>query len=153
MSNKRILDVCCGSRMFWFDKNNHYTVYMDIRQETFDIEGKHVNVNPDVIADFRNIPFPDNTFSMVVFDPPHLRWAGNKSIMKAQYGQLSNNWPEDLKQGFKECFRVLLPGGFLVFKWSECQIKLKDILKLTPIPPLFGNQRGNTFWLVFMKEV
>lgn len=152
MQEKQILDVCCGSRMFWFDKNNSHTVYMDIRKESYDIEGKHVNVNPDVIGDFRDIPFPDNTFSMVVFDPPHLRWAGNKSIMKAQYGQLNNTWPDDLKKGFEECFRVLLPGGFLIFKWSECQIKLKDILKLTSYQPLFGNQRGNTFWLVFMKD-
>lgn len=149
----RILDVCCGSRMFWFDKNNKNTVYMDIRKEAFDIEGKHVNVNPDVIGDFRDIPYPDNTFSMVVFDPPHLRWAGNKSIMRAQYGQLKNTWPDDIKKGFEECFRVLLPGGFLIFKWSECQVKLKDILKLTSYQPLFGNQRGNTFWIVFMKEV
>ena len=22
MKDKKILDVCCGSRMFWFDKNN-----------------------------------------------------------------------------------------------------------------------------------
>lgn len=126
---------------------------MDIRKEAFDIEGKHVNVNPDVIGDFRDIPYPDNTFSMVVFDPPHLRWAGNKSIMRAQYGQLKNTWPDDIKKGFEECFRVLLPGGFLIFKWSECQVKLKDILKLTSYQPLFGNQRGNTFWIVFMKEV
>lgn len=152
MQEKQILDVCCGSRMFWFDKNNSHTVYMDIRKESYDIEGKHINVNPDIIGDFRDIPFPDKTFSMVVFDPPHLRWAGNKSIMKAQYGQLEITWPDDLRKGFEECFRVLLPGGFLIFKWSECQIKLKDILKLTSYQPLFGNQRGNTFWLVFMKD-
>lgn len=150
--DKKILDVCCGSRMFWFDKSNSYTVYMDIRKETFDIEGKHINVNPDVIGDFRSIPFPTNTFSMVVFDPPHLRWVGKRSIMKAQYGQLNNTWPEDIKKGFSECFRVLKPNGFLIFKWSECQVKLKEILKLTPYAPLFGNQRGNTFWLVFIKE-
>lgn len=154
MKNKeaKILDVCCGSRMFWFDKNNPHTVYMDIRKEAYDIEGKHINVNPDIIGDFRNIPFPDQTFSMVVFDPPHLRWAGNKSFMRAQYGQLNETWPEDIRKGFEECFRVLLPGGFLIFKWSECQVKLKEILKLTTRKPLFGNQRGNTFWLVFMKE-
>jgi hypothetical protein len=29
---KTILDVCCGSRMFWFDKQNENTVYMDIRE-------------------------------------------------------------------------------------------------------------------------
>lgn len=149
---KLILDVCCGSKMFWFDKNNEKTIYMDVRKEKFEIQGKHVDVNPDVIGDFRCIPFPDETFSMVVFDPPHLKWAGKNSIMKSQYGQLENTWPEDLKKGFSECFRVLKQNGFLIFKWSECQIKLKEILSLTEHRPLFGNKRGDTHWIVFLKN-
>lgn len=28
----KILDVCCGSKMFWFDKNNKNVVFMDIRE-------------------------------------------------------------------------------------------------------------------------
>lgn len=88
----RILDACCGSRMFWWDKTEPHTTFMDIRQENRDITNgsitKHVTVNPDVIADFRHMPFPDNHFDLVVFDPPHLIWAGPKSFMKAQYGQL-----------------------------------------------------------------
>lgn len=87
MSKIKILDACCGSRMFWFDKNESHTTFMDIRQETFEIHDKKVNVNPDVIGDFRDMPFEDNTFNLVVFDPPHLKWAGKNSIMKAQYGQ------------------------------------------------------------------
>lgn len=50
----RILDVCCGSRMFWFDKAEPHTTYMDIRQETFEIHGKKVNVNPDVVEELEN---------------------------------------------------------------------------------------------------
>lgn len=34
MKHKLILDACCGSRMFWFDKNRADTVYMDIRDES-----------------------------------------------------------------------------------------------------------------------
>ena len=44
MSDIKILDACCGSRMFWFDKNESHTTFMDIRQETFEIHGKKVNV-------------------------------------------------------------------------------------------------------------
>lgn len=33
MDNKKILDACCGSRMFWFNKENKNTVYMDNRTE------------------------------------------------------------------------------------------------------------------------
>jgi len=152
MRDKLILDACCGSRMFWFDKVNENTIFIDIREEEFDIHDKHVSVHPDVIADFRDMPFDDNSFYLVVFDPPHLKWAGPNSIMKAQYGQLDKkNWKEDIKQGFKECFRVLKQNGTLVFKWSEAQIPLKEVLQLTEVKPLFGNQRGTTHWLVFMK--
>ena len=27
----KILDACCGSRMFWFDKDHKDTLYMDKR--------------------------------------------------------------------------------------------------------------------------
>ncbi|EPM6884822.1 SAM-dependent methyltransferase, partial [Staphylococcus pseudintermedius] len=70
---KRILDACCGSRMFWFDKNNRNTVFMDNRQlQTNLCDGRKLEVNPDIVADFRNMPFDDESFYMVVFDPPHL---------------------------------------------------------------------------------
>lgn len=55
MENIRILDACCGSRMFWFDKHEPHTTFMDIRQEIFEIHDKKVNVDPDVIGDFRDM--------------------------------------------------------------------------------------------------
>ena len=73
MSNsaKRILDVACGSRMFYFDKDNPDVVFMDNREyEDILCDGRRLEIKPDVIGDFRNIPFNDNTFDMVVFDPP-----------------------------------------------------------------------------------
>ena len=60
-SEARILDACCGSRMFWFDKAEPHTTYMDIRQETFEIHGKKVNVKKAIknsIEDFRLL-FPN----------------------------------------------------------------------------------------------
>ena len=72
--------------------------------------------------------------------------------MAKKYGQLGPDWKEDIKQGFKECFRVLEPYGILVFKWNEEQIKLSEILKLTNVKALFGNKRSKTHWLIFMKE-
>ncbi|KXT69348.1 putative methyltransferase [Streptococcus gordonii] len=152
MEEVKILDACCGSKMFWFDKDEKHTTFMDIRREIFEIHGKKVNVNPDVIGDFRNMPFEDNAFNLVVFDPPHLKWAGQNSIMKAQYGQLDKvTWAEDLKKGFEECMRVLKVGGTLVFKWSDCQINVKKLLEVIPYNPLFGQQRGTTHWLIFIK--
>lgn len=127
---------------------------MDNREfEDILCDGRKLKINPDIVADFRNIPFPENSFKLVVFDPPHLLRAGEKSWLKKKYGQLSKNWQEDIKKGFSECFRILEPYGILVFKWNEEQIKLSEILKLTNIRPLFGNKRAKTHWLVFMKEV
>lgn len=90
-------------------------------------------------------------FYMVVLDPPHLIKAGDNSWLAKKYGKLSGTWPQDLKQGFAECMRVLKPYGTLVFKWNEQQIKLSEILKAIDYMPLFGNKRSDTHWLVFMK--
>lgn len=148
----RILDACCGSRLFWFDKAEPHTTYMDRREEQFEIHGKKINVNPDVVGDFRDMPFDDETFNLVVFDPPHLKHVGQNSIMKAQYGQLDKvTWAEDLANGFDECMRVLKVGGTLIFKWSDCQINVKEVLSAIPFRPLFGQQRGTTHWMTFMK--
>lgn len=150
---KRILDVCCGSKMFWFQKNREDTVYMDIRQlEDTLCDGRKLEIKPDIVGDFRNIPFDDNSFKLVVFDPPHLLKAGSKSWLAKKYGKLNKDWPEDFKKGFEECFRVLEPYGVLIFKWSEEQIKLSEILKTTNKKPLFGDKRAKTHWLVFMKD-
>lgn len=149
----KILDACCGSRMFWFNKNNPLVTFMDIRQEYEELPTGHViNVNPDVVADFRSIPFEDNTYDMVVFDPPHLLHAGKNSWLAKKYGRLGDNWQEDIAQGFRECMRVLKPSGTLVFKWNEEQIKLRDVLATIDFKPLFGNKRSKTHWLVFIKE-
>nr|DAF68779.1 MAG TPA: putative AdoMet-dependent methyltransferase [Caudoviricetes sp.] len=33
---KPILDMCCGSRMFWFDRQDNRVVFSDIRLEKRD---------------------------------------------------------------------------------------------------------------------
>lgn len=150
---QRILDATCGSRMIWFDKENKDTLHMDNRQLT-DIlcDGRILNVSPDIIADFRKIPFEDNSFYLVVFDPPHLQRAGDSSWLAKKYGVLSFNWKKDISQGFSECMRVLKPNGTLIFKWNEEQIKLSEILRVIGRKPLFGNRRSKTHWIVFMKD-
>ena len=152
---KKILDVCCGSKMFWFDKNNKNTIYMDIREyEDILCDGRKLEVKPDIIADFRSIPFKDKTFKLVIFDPPHLLKVGIKSWLAKKYGKLnSDTWKEDLKKGFNECMRVLDNYGVLIFKWNEEQIKLSEVLKIFNSKPLIGNKRAKTHWLVFMKNI
>lgn len=149
----KILDACCGSRMFWFDKENPDVTFMDCRQYYEELPTGHVvNVDPDVVADFRDMPFENDVFDMVVFDPPHLIHAGENSWLAKKYGKLDELWPEDIRQGFAECMRVLRPSGTLIFKWNEDQIPLSDVLEAIGEQPLFGNKRSKTHWLVFMKK-
>ena len=106
------------------------------------------------MCDFTDLPFKDKTYKLVVFDPPHLEQVGDKSWLKLKYGRLDGDWKSNIKKGFLECFRVLDDDGVLIFKWSEIQIPLKEILPLSPFPPLFGHRSGknmNTHWLCFMK--
>ena len=151
---KPILDVACGGRMFWFDKQNPLAVFMDNRElEDTLCDGRTFTVKPDVLADFREIPFPDKTFKLVVFDPPHLIKAGKDSWLAKKYGVLQETWKADIKQGFSECMRVLDDYGVLVFKWNEEQITIKEIMQTIGEKPLFGNRRSKTHWMVFMKGV
>ncbi|AKG05546.1 SAM-dependent methyltransferase [Salimicrobium jeotgali] len=149
---KKILDACCGSRMFWFDKEHDDTLYMDNRQLSEELcDGRKLEVNPDVVADFRYMPFEDESFYMVVFDPPHLLKAGDDSWLAKKYGKLDDLWQFDLKQGFNECMRVLKKNGTLIFKWNEDQISTSEVIEAIGQKPLFGNRRSKTHWMVFMK--
>lgn len=160
--DKPILDACCGGKMFWFDKADPLVLFQDrrnVKPITVGIgkNAREFSCIPDVMADFRNMPYPDNNFKLVVFDPPHFTSLGEKSYMAIKYGKLNKEtWKEDITNGFKECFRVLQEGGILIFKWNEHDIRLSEILKLTPHRPLFGHPSGKaqkTHWVCFMKSV
>lgn len=158
INKKEILDVCCAGRMFWFNKSHPNALYVDIREEKDYQTGKgkdnrHRAIKPDVVMDFRKLDLPDESFSLVVFDPPHLM-IGKKSYFAQIYGSLEKTWKDDLAKGFAECFRVLKPNGVLIFKWNESDILLREILALTPVQPLFGHRSGKaqkTHWVSFMK--
>ena len=74
--------------MFHFDKQNPHVLFADNRKlkTTFKDKGKdrHLTINPDVIHDFMDMPYPDKSFKCVIFDPPHLIKGGDKS------GRLNN---------------------------------------------------------------
>jgi hypothetical protein len=149
--------------MMWLDKKNSDVVFGDQRSETIVVTDRSngredgtrtLRIEPDTMLDFRALPYPDNTFPLVAFDPPHLHTAGPRSWLAAKYGKLGPDWREDLRKGFAECFRVLASDGVLVFKWNETQVKVGEVLALTPVQPLFGHptgRKGLTHWLVFMK--
>lgn len=152
----KVLDVCCGGKMFWFDKKNPLVEFCDIRREELTLcDGRNHVVDPDTLCDFKNLPHASNQFDMVVFDPPHLNSnAGDNSWIVKKYGKLEKDFKTQLSQGFSECFRVLKVGGTLIFKWNESDILVSDIIGCSPVPPLFGHKSGKqqkTHWIVFIK--
>ena len=150
--------------MFYFDKNDPRVLFQDIRQVETTLKDRNLwrtfEVKPDVVGDFMSMQYADATFRMVVFDPPHLKYTGSKKEAQnwqmVKYGWLpAHGWQDVLRRGFAECFRVLQPGGFLIFKWNETDIKVSEILKLTPHKPVFGHisgKRANTHWICFMND-
>ena len=152
-----VLDPCCGSRKFYFDKRSPFVIYGDIRDETYvQCDGRLLEIKPDQQMDVTNLPFDDESFSLVVFDPPHLKYAGKSSYMYQSYGALPDNALDFLRDGFNECWRVLKKNGTLIFKWNECQIRLPIVLRTIGKTPLFGNRkpcgrRAEVYWMVFFK--
>lgn len=146
--------------MFYFDKRDPRVLGMDIRavpRRKIESNGSYFEVRPDIIGDFRKMPFPDESFSMVVFDPPHLK-CGETSFMHYKYGTLfSETWEADLREGFAECVRVLKPNGTLVFKWCDSFQPLPKVLALAPIKPVFSHVTRSrsggrkTYFVVFFK--
>ena len=153
---KEVLDACCGSRMFWFDKENPLTVFHDKRiLDTTLCDGRQLIVDPDVIGDFTDLQFNDGQFKIVVLDPPHLKNVGETSWTYLKYGKLPKDFKPHLTDMFNECFRVLEDDGVLIFKWNEDQILTSEIVALSPYKPMIGHRSGKqqkTHWIVFMKN-
>jgi SAM-dependent methyltransferase len=159
---RSVLDVCCGSKMFWFDSNDGRAIFVDKRRETHSLKDRSSKggrrklvINPDIVADFTALPFESETYPLVVFDPPHLVNAGPGSWMAKKYGKLEGDWKKELRKGFSECWRVLKVEGTLVFKWNETQVPVSEIIPLAPVRPLFGQRCGKsarTHWMIFLKQ-
>jgi hypothetical protein len=161
---KIVLDACCGGRMMWFDKHDDRCLFADCREGVMGIshlpsaQGRSPkSVQPDELHDFRDMPYENESFHHVVFDPPHVRNISMKSVTGFSYGSLDKDtWQDDLRLGFAECFRVLKLNGTLIFKWNEVDIPLREVLALTPEKPLYGHRSGkkaNTHWVAFLKSI
>lgn len=160
MTDKLILDATCSSRMIWFQKNEPHTLYVDQRE--MDIEKRFgakdslrkIIIKPDVLCSFTDLPFPDESFWHVVFDPPHLKHVGDTAWLYLKYGSIPEDWQDTIRKGFSECMRVLKPNGTLIFKWSAIQIPVGEVIDAIGMRPLYGHRSGkksNTHWMAFMK--
>ena len=103
---KIVLDACCGGRMMWFDKSDERCLFADCRSEDLDVSHCTTNpgkksVRPDQIHYFRDMPYEDDSFVHVVFDPPNRRGISLSSVTGFSYGSLDKQtWQEDLRAWF-----------------------------------------------------
>ena len=150
----RILDACCGSRMFWHENELSFVDYQDNRSlSTTLCDGRKLEIKPSLMGDVTDMFYiKDGTYDMVVFDPPHLKNGGDTGWIILKYGKLPSEWLPWIERAFKECFRVLRNDGVLVFKWNCEQIPFADVIKLSPYKPIFGDKRAKTRWTVFVKN-
>jgi len=163
----KILDATCGAKNMWFNPNHPLVIYLDKRNGKYiswikrTADRRIVKIKPNIVADWtKKLPFNNDYFDMILFDPPHIIRNKEYNIHSDnQYGILfKNSWKQDLKKGIKELFRVLKPKGIFIFKWGQHSKPINEIIKLFPYPPIFGNKtRGqsvgdkDTIWLVFLK--
>ena len=155
---KTILDPASGGRAFYFDKHDPRVMFGDIREheEHLLTNGQTIIIKPDMVMDFRSLPFNDETYNTVIFDPPHLTGLTEKSWLRKKYGVLDKTtWQQDIAKGFSECFRVLKPNGVLIFKWNEYSIPTRQVIELAGQQPIIGHPSGKrmqTHWLLFIKD-
>ena len=116
-SPKRILDATLNKGRFWTGSSR--TVI------GMDIDPKY---KPDVVADNRHMPFPDRSFDVVVYDPPHVPNQGKDKSkdFNTRFGlglkspaangyNFSHLYPPFMK----EAYRVLKPEGILFCKIAD----------------------------------
>lgn len=164
VSKYMILDATAGGKHIWHGemKDADRVVFVDRRAvPPGSIEQQeNWSVIPDVQADFRDLPFTDNTFDLIVFDPPHRVTDGGmetiSGIIEKKYGALcAQTWQSDILRGFNELWRVLRQGGTLTLKWNNATQRSDSVLGVLPETPLYGTNtdKGDTEtkWWVFHK--
>ena len=150
----KILDATCGYKGMWYQKNHPFVTYLDKRNGKYTHwlrsqarRNDVVTISPDIVADWTQIlPFTDNYFDMVLFDPPHfIKPKEEDNTMINRYGYLpTDNWKQILKLGITELFRILKPEGVFILKWAETQKKIDEVLCLFPYKPIFGSQNNKS---------
>jgi hypothetical protein len=149
----------------WLNKHHPNAVYIDLRKAPKGHIQNGFNPNhevmPDILMDFRNLAFPDKTFKLIYFDPPHLSTLTETSIMRKKFGILNaETYQYDLKHAFRELWRVLADEGTLLVKWNDIEIPYKNLLSFSHVPPLVQNITAGqkalkdghrSYWFSFFK--
>jgi SAM-dependent methyltransferase len=162
--SKSVLDATTGGKHIWHEdmKQSDSVVFCDRRAVSpGEIEQQpNWSVQPDIIADYRNLPFSDTVFDLICFDPPHRVSDGGmetlSGIIETKYGALhAQTWQSDLRNAFSELWRVLKTNGVLTMKWNDAMRDDSSVLEQLPETPLYGTntakENTDTSWWVFHK--
>jgi tRNA G10 N-methylase Trm11 len=132
-----IADITYNKGVFWKKiKRQQDNMFLNYTVISSDISGYKV----DIRCDCRMLPYHDNTFDAVFFDPPwaNLSTTPRKDFLGEQYNLLSIKTLKELYElyysGIKESCRVLKNKGVLVVKcqdmvnsgkkhWISCDLK------------------------------
>jgi ubiquinone/menaquinone biosynthesis C-methylase UbiE len=120
-----ILDVTVGGRKIYHGRDKllgSELVGVDIRKGHFERNDPHcwskqiVDVEPQVLADMKTLPFRDGVFDLIIFDPPHTD-AGLGGWLGMWYGSWTQTQMiRTVRVANDEFARVLKPTGFLLLK-------------------------------------
>ena len=113
---ERILDATVNARRFW-KGSERSIIGMDIDP----------SVNPDVVGDNRDMPFADDSFDAIVYDPPHTPiWGPSRKDFRKRFGLSA---PDSKEHGWSVSFlyppfmteakRVLIHNGVLLCKIAD----------------------------------
>ncbi len=157
---KPILDATAGNRAYRKNKNPPHTVFMD----------KEMGLSrpPDIFGVWQHLPFRDDVFQHVEFDPAHSKF-GRKSIHMNPLGhgqKGGGTWWSSLETGWigtffkaqKEFARV---SDILCFKWNTTSHALEKVLIIFEewIETYRKNHTSNmkrgkseTWWVTFTRK-
>ena len=81
-------------------------IFSDIHAERHALcDGRQLVIIPDIIADFRRLPFEASSFSVVFLIPHILNVSDQTDGTVKKYGKLDwDNWGDDLRAGVREAF-------------------------------------------------
>jgi len=117
-----MLDATAGNRMMWKNKNPPLTIFID--------KEARLKIPPDIIAAWERLPFRNNVFDCIIFDPPHYPKFGPKS----RHGNpQSHSWfgmfgtktklVRAMAKALQEFIRVGKDSCRLCFKWCDTRIE------------------------------
>lgn len=168
-----ILDVTMGHRGMQKEVAKQFRIFGTII--SIDIRSAMGNgMKPDIVADSCKLPFYDDSFDIVLFDPP-FSFRNSKSCGSKEYVRFYITYGLNLytsrtelqnyiKNTFYEIARVVKPNGTCLLKWSESRIPLNFPLELLPNKLIqlkkwsrpskhFGTKSGSLTWYVELQRI